>query len=119
MSAILFTQEGVRKMQDELARLETQRDSVIDRMRRAWEHGGISLENRDYADVLQERDVLDRQIYVVRSRLDLGELVEAEHDGEIDVGERVALRNTLTGECQRVSHRRHRRERPRKRRHLA
>jgi hypothetical protein len=42
MSAILVTQEGVCKMQAELARLEVLRDSVIERMRRAWEHGGIS-----------------------------------------------------------------------------
>jgi transcription elongation factor GreA len=98
MSAILITQEGVRKMQAELARFETLRDSVMERMRRAWEHGGISPENRDYADVLQERDLLDRQIHVLRRRLDLGELVEAEQDGEADVGERVALRNTLTGD---------------------
>ena len=98
MSTILLTQEGVRKMQAELARLEALRDGVIERMRRAWEHGGISPENRDYADVLQERDVLDQQIYVVRRRLDLGELAEAENDGEVDIGERVALRNTLTGD---------------------
>ena len=97
MSSILVMQEGVCKMQAELARLEVLRDSVIERMRRAWEHGGISPENRDYADVLQERDVLDRQIYVLRRRLDLGELVEAQQDGELDVGERVALRDTLTG----------------------
>ena len=98
MSTILLTQEGVRKMQAELARLEALRHGVIERMRRAWEHGGISPENRDYADVLQERDVLDQQIYVVRRRLDLGELAEAESDGEVDIGERVALRNTLTGD---------------------
>ena len=98
MSTILLTQEGVRKMQAELARLEALRHGVIERMRRAWEHGGISPENRDYADVLQERDVLDQQIYVVRRRLDLGELAEAENDGEVDIGERVALRNTLTGD---------------------
>ena len=98
MSTILLTHEGVRKMQAELARLEALRDGVIERMRRAWEHGGISPENRDYADVLQERDVLDQQIYVVRRRLDLGELAEAEDDGEVDIGERVALRNTLTGD---------------------
>ena len=98
MSTILLTHEGVRKMQAELARLEALRDGVIERMRRAWEHGGISPENRDYADVLQERDVLDQQIYVVRRRLDLGELAEAENDGEVDIGERVALRNTLTGD---------------------
>jgi transcription elongation factor GreA len=42
--------------------------------------------------------VLDRQIYVLRRRLDLGELAEAEDDGEVDIGERVALRNTLTGD---------------------
>jgi transcription elongation factor GreA len=98
VSAILLTHEGVRKMQAELARLEAMRHGVIERMRRAWEHGGISPENRDYADVLQERDVLDQQIYVVRRRLDLGELAEAENDGEVDIGERVALRNTLTGD---------------------
>jgi transcription elongation factor GreA len=98
MSAILFTSEGVRKMQVELGRLEALRDGAVERMRSAWEHGGISPENRDYADVLQERDVLDRQIYVLRRRLDLGELAEAEDDGEVDIGERVALRNTLTGD---------------------
>ena len=98
MSAILFTHEGVRKLQAELARLEALRGSAIEQMRRAWEHGRISSENKDYADVLQERDVLDRQIYVLRRRLDLGELAEAEHDGEVDIGERVALRNTLTGD---------------------
>ncbi len=98
MSTILLTHEGVRKMQAELARLEALRDGVIERMRRAWEHGGISPENRDYADVLQERDVLDQQIYVMRRRLDLGELAEAENDGEVNIGERVALRNRLTGD---------------------
>ena len=97
MSTVLFTHEGVRKMQAELVRLECLRDGAIERMRHAWEHGGISPENRDYADVLQERDVLDQQIYVLRRRLDIGELVEAEHDGVVDIGERVALRNTLTG----------------------
>jgi transcription elongation factor GreA len=100
MSAILFTPDGMRKVQAELARLEALREGAIERMRGAWEHGGISPENRDYADVLQERHVLDQQIYVLRRRLDLGELAEAEHDGELDIGERVALRNTLTGEVE-------------------
>jgi transcription elongation factor GreA len=97
MSSILFTEEGVRKLQAELARLEALRDSAIERMRRACEHGD-SPENGDYADVQQERDVLDRQIYTLRRRLDLGVLAEAEHDGEVDIGERVALRNMLTGD---------------------
>jgi transcription elongation factor GreA len=97
MSDVLITKEGARKMEAELARLEMARDGVIEHMKYAWEHGGVSPENREYADALQERDVLDRQIYVLRRRLDIGELVQPERDGEVDVGERVAVRNTMTG----------------------
>jgi transcription elongation factor GreA len=87
----LLTAEGFEKLDAEHVRLRTERESLVDRMRRALEFGGAFPENGEYLAARHELELLDVRLALLAQRLFGAEVVEARQDGEVDVGERVTV----------------------------
>ncbi|MCC6223719.1 MAG: GreA/GreB family elongation factor [Thermoleophilia bacterium] len=98
MGEILGTREGLAKVRAELERLYGERDLLVERIARTLEEGGMAIENGEYLDSRQERELLDHRIALLEQRLRDARLVEPEPDGELDVGERVRVRDLGSGE---------------------
>jgi transcription elongation factor GreA len=98
VSEILVTREGLERLSGELERLEGEWQSLGARIKRALEEGGAFPENGDYLDARHEQELLARRISLLERRLQDGELVEPEVDGELDIGERVRVRDLASGE---------------------
>jgi transcription elongation factor GreA len=95
---MLVTAKGFEKLNGEHARLQVAREGLVERLRSALEFGGAFAENGDYLDARHELDLLDRRIAVVERRLRGAEVVEAQTDGEVDLGERVTVLDLESGD---------------------
>lgn len=98
MTETLLTLEGFEKLNDEHARLRDERESLVDRMRRALEFGGAFPENGEYLDARHELELLDRRLITIEQRLAGAEVVDPKRDGHVDLGERVTVRDVGSGE---------------------
>jgi transcription elongation factor GreA len=98
VTEILITREGLEKLNGDLERLHDEWESLVDRIKRALEGGGAFPENGDYLDARHEQELLERRISLLERRLHGAQLVEPERDGELDVGERVRVRDLTTGD---------------------
>lgn len=99
MNGIPITASGYEKLQAELERLRSERESVVDRIGHALGHGGAAAENGDYLDARHEQELLERRIALLEQRLGSAEVVAPVPDGEVDVGERVSVLDLTTGEA--------------------
>lgn len=97
MTETLLTATGFEKLQAERVRLLDERDGLVSRLRAALESGGPFPENGEYLDVRHELELLDRRLVRIEDRL-LGEIVDARHDGAVDIGERVTVLDLESGE---------------------
>lgn len=98
MRATLLTPNGFEKLIAEHARLRSERETLVARMRTALGFGGPFPENGDYLDVRQELQLLDRRLTSVEERLCNAEIVDPSPDGEVDLGERVTVLDLESGE---------------------
>ena len=96
MTETLLTAEGFEKLQTERARLLDERESLVGRLRAALDSGGPFPETGEYLDVRHELELLDRRLVRIEDRL-LGEIVDARHDGAVDIGERVTVLDLESG----------------------
>jgi transcription elongation GreA/GreB family factor len=94
----LVTARGFERLNGEHARLQVERDRLVERLRSALEFGGAFPENGEYLDARHELDLLDRRLAVLESRLAGVEVVEARPDGEVDLGERVTVLDLESGD---------------------
>ena len=85
------TARGLEKLNGEHARLRVEREHLVERLRSALEFGGAFPENGDYLDARHELDLLDRRLAVLEGRLVAAEVVAAQIDGEVELGERVTV----------------------------
>jgi transcription elongation factor GreA len=97
VNEVLVTPEGLRNLRSELDALRAKRDGLVGRLRAALEHGGAETENGEYLDVRQEQDLLESRIAALERRLEVARTVEPELDGEVDIGERVRVRDVASG----------------------
>lgn len=98
MTETLVTARGFERLNGEHARLQIERERIVERLRSALEFGGAFPENGDYLDARHELDLLDRRVAVLEGRLVAAEIVEARPDGEVDLGERVTVLDLESGE---------------------
>ena len=97
MGEILLTPEGLESLTEELEQLGRERAVLRDRMRRALDQGGAAPENGEYLDAARAWELLERRAGRLEHRLREAEVVQARRDGEVDVGERVTVRDVRSG----------------------
>lgn len=98
MRATLLTPNGFEKLISEHARLRSEREAVVARIRTALGFGGPFPENGDYLDARHDLQLLDRRLAAREERLCTAEIVDPSPDGEVDVGERVTVLDLESGE---------------------
>jgi transcription elongation factor GreA len=98
VSETVITQEGFEKLRQDLEQLESERQTLVDRIRRALENGGAFPENGEYLDARHELELLDRRLARLEARARTAEVVYPEQDGVVDVGESVTVLDVETGE---------------------
>jgi transcription elongation factor GreA len=96
--SIVLTAKGFEKLHDERARLRTDREAVVARLRVALESGGAAPENGEYLDARHELELLDRRLALLEDRLAGAQVVDPRLDGEVDLGERVTVLDLETAD---------------------
>lgn len=88
----LVTEEGLKKLQDELQRLKTvRRREVAEAIQRAKEQGDLS-ENAEYVDAKEEQGLVEQHIAELEAALKSVEVIRKDaDDGAVSVGDTVTL----------------------------
>jgi len=97
VSDVVLTPGGLESLREQLERLAGEREALRTRVRRALDHGGATAENGEYLDAAHAWALLERRAGRLERRFREANVVEAERDGEIDVGERVTVRDVRSG----------------------
>jgi transcription elongation factor GreA len=99
VTEMLITATGFSRLQADLNALYREREALVERIRTALEQSADLGGNGEYLDARHEQALLDRRIAQLEERLEEAEIVtEGPTDGEVDVGERVRVRDINTGE---------------------
>lgn len=89
---VVLTEEGLRRLQEEVNYLSTiKREEVADRIRAAREFGDIT-ENSEYDDAKNEQALLEHRISVLQEKIRHARVIK---DSEIDT-EKVGIGSTVT-----------------------
>lgn len=91
--AVLLTEDGLKKLQDELKVLkEDRRKEVIERIQEAVAHGDLS-ENADYAQAKEEQAFIEGRIQEIEEMLKNAQIISAaKNKNIISVGSTVMLK---------------------------
>jgi transcription elongation factor GreA len=90
--AVLLTEEGLKKLQDELKVLkDTRRHEVIERIQEAVSHGDLS-ENADYAQAKEEQSFIEGRIQELEEMIKNAEIIahKANHN-MVSIGSTVGV----------------------------
>ncbi|MGH7728112.1 MAG: transcription elongation factor GreA [Vulcanimicrobiaceae bacterium] len=96
---LVLTQEGLRKLEEELDDLKTvHRREVNDRIRQAKEFGDIS-ENAEYEDAKQEQAFVEGRILKVEAMLRSARVIDASDysSSEVHLGATVKIKDQKSG----------------------
>jgi transcription elongation factor GreA len=96
VSDILVTSEGLDGLNAEIERLYGERGPIVARIKQALEDGGAVAENGEYLDARHDRQLLELRIAELERRRDAAAVVVPQPDGEVDIGEHVAVRDLAT-----------------------
>ena len=89
---VVLTEEGLRRLQEEVNYLSTvKREEVAERIRASREFGDIT-ENSEYDDAKNEQALLEHRISMLQEKLRRARVIK---DSEIDT-EKVNIGNTVT-----------------------
>lgn len=92
---VVLTEEGYKKLQDELDQLSTvRRREVAERIKEAREFGDIS-ENSEYEDAKNEQAMVEGRILHLESQLRNARVVDVEHVSteSVSIGVRVTIKD--------------------------
>ncbi len=91
--AVLLTEEGLKKLQDELKVLkEERRHEVIERIQEAVSHGDLS-ENADYAQAKEEQAFIEGRIMEIEEMIKNAEIIShATNHNIVSIGSTVAAK---------------------------
>jgi transcription elongation factor GreA len=90
---VLLTQEGLDKLHRELEELRTtKRSEIAEQIKYAKEFGDIS-ENAEYDDAKNRHGMLEGRILTVEKMIRNAVLIEEHHDGRVQAGSRVTVRD--------------------------
>jgi transcription elongation factor GreA len=100
MDSTAITARGLERLSEELERLTTDgRREIAERLRHAAASAANSTENADYFAACTDQARLEQRIALLQKRLRAAEVVEPRlGNGQIDVGERVRVRDLDSGE---------------------
>ena len=102
MRETLITEDGLTKLKEELAHLETdKRREVADRIKAAREFGDIS-ENAEYDDAKNEQAMLEQRILQLQDRVRRSKVIDEKHlpTDEVAVGATVHVKDQKSGKSQ-------------------
>ena len=102
MRETLITEDGLAKLKEELAHLETdKRREVADRIKAAREFGDIS-ENAEYDDAKNEQAMLEQRILQLTDRLRRSRVIDEKDipTDEVAVGATVHVKDQKSGKSQ-------------------
>ena len=102
MRETLITEDGLAKLKEELAHLETdKRREVADRIKAAREFGDIS-ENAEYDDAKNEQAMLEQRILQLTDRLRRSRVIDEKQipTDEVAVGATVHVKDQKSGKSQ-------------------
>jgi len=90
---VLLTEEGLKKLQDELKVLkEDRRHEVIERIQEAVSHGDLS-ENADYAQAKEEQSFIEGRIMEIEEMIKNAQIIaHAANSNLVTIGSTVAVR---------------------------
>lgn len=90
---VLLTQEGLKKLQDELKVLkEERRKEIVERIQEAISHGDLS-ENADYAQAKEEQAFIEGRIMELEEMVKNAEIIKANGDhNTVSIGATVTLK---------------------------
>src|SRR5436190_23219441 len=90
---VLLTEEGLKKLKDELKVLkEERRHEVIERIQEAVSHGDLS-ENADYAQAKEEQAFIEGRIQEIEEMIKNAEIIAHSHNHNIvSIGSTVVLK---------------------------
>jgi len=90
---ILLTQQGMEKLQAELANLKERRKTVVERIRAAREYGDLS-ENSEYEDAKNEQSFVEGRIFELEETINHAKVVAkgAVGTGKVELGSTVILK---------------------------
>jgi len=99
MHELVITSKGYARLNAELERLKSEeRLRVADRLRRATTTEANLTQNTEYLDAREEKIQLERRIGMIQERLRWARVVKPRlGNGRIDVGERVRVREVMSG----------------------
>lgn len=87
----LVTEEGLKKLQDELNTLKTvRRREVAEAIQLAKEQGDLS-ENAEYVEAKEAQGLVEQHIVELEAALKTAEVIHKVVDGEVSVGDTVTL----------------------------
>jgi transcription elongation factor GreA len=91
--AVLLTEEGLKKLQDELKVLkEERRHEVIERIQEAVSHGDLS-ENADYAQAKEEQAFIEGRIQELEEMVKNAQIIAHSHNSNIvSIGSTVSAK---------------------------
>lgn len=91
--AVLLTEEGLKKLQDELKVLkEDRRKEVVERIQEAVSHGDLS-ENADYAQAKEEQSFIEGRIMELEEMIKRAEIIAPSvNHNMVSIGSTVTLR---------------------------
>ncbi len=91
--AVLLTEEGLKKLKDELKVLkEDRRHEVIERIQEAVSHGDLS-ENADYAQAKEEQAFIEGRIQELEDMVKNAQIIEHKSDHNlVSIGSTVSIR---------------------------
>lgn len=91
--AVLLTQDGLKKLQDELKVLkEERRHEVIERIQEAVSHGDLS-ENADYAQAKEEQAFIEGKIQEIEELIKNVQIIEhSANQNLVSIGSTVSVR---------------------------
>jgi transcription elongation factor GreA len=96
---IILTRDGYERLREELLRLVTiERAEITERLREARQNGGDLSDNPDLIGALEDQEVLERRIALLRPTIASARIVdEPPADGTIGIGSYVRLRDIGNG----------------------
>lgn len=87
-----LTEEGLKKLQDELQYFKTaRRREIAEAIQRAKEQGDLS-ENAEYVEAKEEQATVEQRILELEAALKTAELIQKKTNGTVTVGDAVTIR---------------------------